>query len=69
MVEGRVNEEVWEECILPESKTPQLVEAQGMIAMALFTIQEGGETHGESKTEKQRGTNAQPLIMDGKNTG
>ena len=27
---------LWEECILPEGKTPQLAEAQGMIALALF---------------------------------
>ena len=68
VVERRVNEEVWEECILPESKTPQLAEAQGMISLALSTIQEGvqvrvqvevgreeqgaGETHGESQNEE-----------------
>ena len=28
---------MWEECILPESKTPQLAEAQGTIALALST--------------------------------
>ena len=28
---------LWEKCILPESKTPQLAETQGMFAVALST--------------------------------
>ena len=31
------NSSMWEECILPDSKTPQLAEAQGIIALALST--------------------------------
>ena len=31
---------VWEECILPEGKTPRLAEAQGIIALALSTWKE-----------------------------
>ena len=35
--QGRWAHNLWEECILPEGKTPRLAEAQGIIALALST--------------------------------
>ena len=44
---------LWEECILPESKTPRLAETQGMFASALSTWKKRFRTEYRNKWEEK----------------